>query len=135
MGMDVYGRQPTSAAGKYFRANVWSWRPIHELIIEFCSDLLDEATLDGLAGNEGAGPLDQRTCTEMADRFEQWMAQHPEGLELESDLRVTEEGKLVWKEELAKNPDLETASPYQVNDERLKKWVAFLRHCGGFKVW
>ena len=33
MGMDVYGRDPDSPAGKYFRANVWSWRPIHALII------------------------------------------------------------------------------------------------------
>ena len=28
MGMDVYGRAPTSESGEYFRANVWSWHPI-----------------------------------------------------------------------------------------------------------
>jgi hypothetical protein len=38
MGMDVYGRNPTSEAGKYFRANVWSWRPIHALIEQECAD-------------------------------------------------------------------------------------------------
>ena len=42
MGMDVYGRNPDSQAGKYFRANVWSWRPIHALVIDLCSDFLDE---------------------------------------------------------------------------------------------
>jgi hypothetical protein len=26
MGMDIYGRNPTSEAGKYFQANIWSWR-------------------------------------------------------------------------------------------------------------
>ena len=42
MGMDVVGRNPSTEAGKYFRANVWSWRPIHNLIVQLCSDLLDE---------------------------------------------------------------------------------------------
>jgi hypothetical protein len=32
MGMDVVGRNPRTEAGEYFRANVWSWGPIHNLI-------------------------------------------------------------------------------------------------------
>lgn len=28
MGMDVSGKAPSSEDGKYFRASVWSWRPI-----------------------------------------------------------------------------------------------------------
>jgi hypothetical protein len=28
MGMDVYGKKPSSEVGKYFRANVWSWHPL-----------------------------------------------------------------------------------------------------------
>ena len=70
MGMDVEGRNPTAEAGKYFRANVWAWRPIHALIHELCSDLLDEETLEGMAYNSGAGPADHETCAEMASRFE-----------------------------------------------------------------
>jgi hypothetical protein len=135
MGMDVYGRQPSSAPGEYFRANVWSCRPIHALIIELCSDLLDEDTLQGMAFNDGAGPQDQETCTAMAGRFERWMEHHTEGHGLESDLRVTADGRFVSAEELAENPDLETATPYEVTDEHLKEWVLFLRHCGGFEVW
>jgi hypothetical protein len=45
MGMDVFGSNPDSEAGDYFRANVWSWCSIHDLIIRLCSDLLDEETL------------------------------------------------------------------------------------------
>lgn len=26
MGMDVYGKEPTSETGKYFRNNVWWWQ-------------------------------------------------------------------------------------------------------------
>jgi hypothetical protein len=28
MGMDVYGKNPTSKVGKYFRRNVWGWHPL-----------------------------------------------------------------------------------------------------------
>jgi hypothetical protein len=89
MGMDINGRYPSSAAGKYFRANVWSWRPIHDLIVRLCSDLLDEQTIVGIGYNAGAGPNDQQTCTEMAIRFENWMEHHATGHGLDLDLRIT----------------------------------------------
>jgi hypothetical protein len=135
MGMDVYGRKPSSPEGKYFRATIWSWPPIHALIVDLCSDLLDEKLLRKMTFNDGAGPRGQKTCTEMARRFEQWMEHHTEGHGLESDLRVTPEGRFVTDQELAENPDMETLSPYMVKDDHLKEWIEFLRHCGGFKVW
>jgi hypothetical protein len=64
--MDVVGRNPSAEAGKYFRANVWSWGPIHHLIGQLCSDLLGEEMLVGMGYNNGAGPADQTTCTAMA---------------------------------------------------------------------
>lgn len=30
MGMDVYGRNPSSEKGEYFRNNVWYWHPLWE---------------------------------------------------------------------------------------------------------
>jgi hypothetical protein len=135
MGMDVYGRNPRSEAGEYFRATIWSWPPIHALIAELCSDLLDEKTLESLAYNDGAGPEDQETCTEMARRFEVWMEQHTEGHQLDLGFRVTREGRLVTEHELAENPDLEAESPHAVCDDHLKAWIEFLRDCGGFEVW
>ena len=136
MGMDVIGRNPDSDAGKYFRANVWSWRPIHDLIIELCSDLLDEKTLELLAYNDGAGAADQETCTAMASRFEVWMEHHAHGHEIDiPGTRIKNDGSFVTEEELEANPDLETTTPYGVEDEHLKEWIEFLWHCGGFKVW
>ena len=136
MGMDVTGRNPDSPAGEYFRANVWSWRPIHALIIELCSDLLDEATIESIGYNDGGGPGDQQTCTEMATRFELWMEHHVQGLELDlPDARVTEDGFFVTEEQLAENPGIKTRPAYGVEDEHLKEWIEFLRHCGGFEVW
>lgn len=32
MGMDVYGKNPKSDAGEYFRRNVWGWHPLWEYV-------------------------------------------------------------------------------------------------------
>ncbi len=32
MGMDVYGKNPKSEAGEYFRRNVWGWHPLWEYV-------------------------------------------------------------------------------------------------------
>jgi hypothetical protein len=135
MGMDVFGLKPSAPAGEYIRANMWSWPPIYDLIIELCADLLDSDTLANMRYNEGDGPLDQKTCTQMANRFERWMEHHTEGHVLECDVRVTADGHWVSDEQLAEDPDLETYSAMWVGDEHLKRWIEFLRHCGGFEVW
>lgn len=135
MGMDVWGRNPDAEEGKYFRANIWSWRPIHALCAELAGDLLDNETLAHIGINVGAGPHDQETCTQLAARFDRWLEHHTSGHQLNLGLRVTTEGRFVSEKEQASHPDLETVSPYQVDDEHLKEWVEFLRHCGGFEVW
>jgi hypothetical protein len=134
MGMDVYGRNPDAEEGKYFRSNIWSWRPIHALVEVLCADLLDEEMIRQLGYNDGAGPHDQATCDAIASRFELWMEHHTEGITLDSDLRVTPEGRFVSEEELIANVDRETVSPYEVSDNHLKEWITFLCHCGGFQV-
>jgi len=34
MGMDIYGKKPTTDKGEYFRNNVWWWRPLADFCIE-----------------------------------------------------------------------------------------------------
>jgi hypothetical protein len=133
MGMDVYGRKPDSEEGKYFRANIWSWRPIYSLICELCSDLLSEKTLMGMAFNDGAGPKSGKTCLKMAERFDKWLEHNASGSVIETDAIRVEKGtgKFIRPGE---DPAVETESPYSVDDEHLKEWVEFLRHCGGFQV-
>jgi len=137
VAMDVEGRNPDSPAGEYFRAKLWAWHPIHSLICQLCSDLLDKDTLAHMGYNDGAGPVDQKTCTEMASRFEIWMEHHVHGCRLDFPdvVQVAEDGRVVTPEELEANPDLKTHNPFIVDDDHLKEWIEFLRHCGGFEVW
>ena len=135
MGMDVIGRNPDSPRGEYFRATIWSWRPIHGLIIELCWDLLDEDTMQGIAFNDGAGPEDARTCMLMADRFDQWLSRHGSGHSVYVEREGSFESVVVAALEQAgwkMAEDFE--SNFTVSREQLETWVDFLRHCGGFQV-
>jgi hypothetical protein len=135
MAIDLQGRKPSAPAGKRLSLEFWAWRPIHALLRQLCLDLVDEKTLKGMTFGEGAGPADQRTCTEIARRFQDWIDSHPEGFVLESGIRTTKEGRFVTEQELADNSSLETVSPYTVDAPHISRWIEFLRHCGGFEVW
>lgn len=134
MGMDINGRKPSSSEGEYFGVNYWAWAPIHHLIGKLCSDLVDEEMIVEMSGNSGAGPKDQETCTQMASRFDRWMEHNIEGLTVDGGMRVDNEGRLYSAKDAAAQPELEIDSPYRVSDELIKKWIEFLRHCGGFEV-
>ena len=51
MGMDVYGVEPYTKEGEYFRANVWCWRPLWDYVCEVCS--IDEDTQKSGHYNDG----------------------------------------------------------------------------------
>ena len=136
MGMDVYGRNPASPAGEYFRASIWSWRPIYGLTIELCCDLLDEETLRHMAYNDGAGPDEAPTCAQMADRFAGWLKENSNGHQVYVEREGSFEGGVVTALEKAGWSTLnDFESSFTTNHEHLTQWEEFLRHCGGFEVW
>ena len=134
--MDVYGRNPSQESGSYFRASIWSWRPIHSLISALCPDELDPELINAMAVNEGQGVEDQETCNAMAEKFEKWLENNSCSAHSVPSpfLRVTDDGRLLSAEDAA-GLNVETHSPYSVSREHLTDWVQFLRHCGGFEVW
>ena len=76
MGMDVYGRKPKNETGEYFRANVWSWRPIYWLCFTSISrheeetgydDLIPDKTFRGMEFNDGYGLRSDRKCKLLSD--------------------------------------------------------------------
>ena len=42
MGMDVFGRNPKSERGEYFRNNVWWWRPLWDFCTEVAPELCEK---------------------------------------------------------------------------------------------
>jgi hypothetical protein len=61
MGMDVYGKDPSTEKGSYFRNNVWWWRPLWDYCVEVAPELCEDVSGhyndgDGLNA-EGASQL------------------------------------------------------------------------------
>ena len=132
--LDDYHR---SQPGAYFRASIWSWAPIHQLIskanenfyLKHNEYLFDQKELAEMSLNMGSGPDNQSTCDILADYIDVWMEHHTDGAALESPIKVKDDGTIV----VGKGGD-NLKSAYSVDDEHLKEWVNFLRHCGGFMV-
>lgn len=133
--MDVYGKNPTSENGKYFRATIWSWPVIHQMMETACRDLLSKELLKAMEYNDGAGPDDRATCEEIAKRLEVLVSAADDAL-------VPETGQV----ELNSIEDVTSAVVGGEQDDRLQfayttrkslvaEWIEFLRHCGGFSVW
>lgn len=131
--------------GDYFRANVWSWRPIMEAMWESgaCNELSDK-DWERMQWNDGAGAPDQATCDRMVLKLKAWMMEKiwdedterwtPESLENEKLMVNVETGQFINKAE-AELKDVQTKSPYSVHKEHLEGWIRFLSECGGFEVW
>lgn len=39
MGMDVFGKNPKNETGKYFRNNIWYWRPLADLCVTLAPEV------------------------------------------------------------------------------------------------
>jgi hypothetical protein len=140
MGMDVYGKEPKNEAGEYFRANCWSWRPIHAIIEECHDGIVDDETMVGMSFNSGAGLKTDSECQGLAWEITLFLEKmgHQDNFSIDGGIEVevarTEHGGHHFVPD--GNPEgVETMSAYNANREHIMEFVTFLRNCGGFEVW
>lgn len=134
MGMDVYGKQPSHECGEYFRASIWSWPVIHQLMATTCRDLLGEELLKAMEYNDGAGPDDQATCESIADRLEQALKETVD-CAVPDTCRIDTESEKVDPAVLMKRVHEGGGKfSYTMRNSLVTEWIEFLRHCGGFEV-
>lgn len=148
MGMDVYGKNPKNESGKYFRANCWSWRPIHTLIQSannICvPPLINEKTLDSMNYNDGAGLKDQESCDLLADKLENLItdidamkrifSKIEYDKDSESHVFYLDLGTYVDRKGRFADSGDDLVPAYWTNTEHVQKFITFLRNCGGFEV-
>ena len=134
MGMDVYGRKPRSAEGEYFRANIWSWRPIHELIEQ--SNVLPQKMVEEMGFNDGAGPNEMQAlllADALSDMTEGMHTDHTFMLSTEIDGPVAELLSAI------SDKGIEVISPrgpvYSTDVSHVREFIEFCRASGGFEVW
>jgi hypothetical protein len=133
MGMDVTGK-----SGNYFRANCWSWRPIHALIEEINQELNCGWDLELFGSNDGAGLQTQEDCNRLADEIEKRLNAGIKKLVLhlsDSPCLVDKNtGQFVDPGEIKRGQQVESA--WSTDAEHLREFVTFLRECGGsFEIW
>ena len=155
MGMDIAGIGNKEA---YFRANVWSWRPIH-VIIDFVTEKYTLGiNTESFGFNDGAGVKRNELCIKLADGIKAEMEQF--GLKdkedriyiaIGSSWVTYPEGQFVTEKVVKENNLSEmsgillhapVASPsglvvpsYSLTKEHLDEFCKFLRVCQGFEIW
>ena len=70
MGMDVFGTNPATEEGKYFRNNVWWWRPLWIYSCDIGSEIIDSQTAEEGHMNMAAG-LNAEQASKLAELLQE----------------------------------------------------------------
>lgn len=159
MGMDVYGKNPKTPAGEYFRNNVWWWRPLAEYVCQVAPAIAQNCQYWQSNDGDGLGARDSIKLAEVlqaeidAGRTAEYAAAHTARLAAipREPCRFCESG--ITTQKIADTyPAYQThvgktciqcggvgtvesgdaAYPFSV--ENVQEFIGFLRHCGGFKI-
>jgi len=155
MGMDVMGTNPINNEGETFHANLWSWRPIHYLC-EYLS-LKNNLNFDtkNWGHNDGGGLKTQKECNVLADKIERHIKDHPflKGdddrmficLDMWCDTNTNQfvqpqgisvqypNGTILYSSVVTKSGDV-VQPAHSISLGHLKRFISFLKVCGGFEI-
>jgi len=144
--------------GEYFRSNWWGWRPIVMLVEAACDKFNLDFDLIHWGSNDGAGLDNQEDCDKLASALE-LMLVFDENLEDDIDTLylnlgswVSSDGKFLGekinKQLNEQYPIGEVMYSSVVMDDgtiaqpshsapvrHVKKFISFLKECGGFHIW
>jgi hypothetical protein len=111
MGMDVFGTSPTAEAGKYFCANVWSWRT---LVAFLCT-----------------------VAPEITEHCEYWNSNDGDGLDAEHSAALAAKVRQELSNEVSPGMAYRShsGSVHAFEFERIEEFSRFLESCGGFEIW
>jgi len=145
--------------GYYFRANLWSWRPIQTLIDSVLTMYNLNWDTSRFGENSGGGFKTQEECDTIANGIEEilgdliesgketiylnlgmWVSYEPTGgvfnvpEEIQDELNEQNNIMLIESPIVASNGQL-VVPAHSVSISHIEKFVKFLRHCGGFEIW
>lgn len=125
MGMDIYGRTPSTEEGEYFSANIFTWPVI--LSVAKMSILVANLSMDteGWDYNDGKGLQTQDECNALADAMEVVLRGTESSILGAEHLEAT---KAISKLFGGIEPQA------QAHRDRIFHFITFLRGCGGFII-
>ena len=125
MGMDLYGINPKTDNGDYFRANVWYWRPLWQCVAYFCDDILSEEDIERGTYNDGY-EYNETTALEISDRLENALK--------DGNLHKFEKGREKFISEMSKDEDKEFYKNYKFDVDFVMEFAKFCEQSGGFSI-
>lgn len=132
MGFDLYARDNEKV---YFRASVWSWRPLLALIDEVIKQESLPIDTSKWAYNDGDGINDNPDlCNKLAEGLRNHV-KHPEQffeVEGSTPMRCDEEGRLLREDD----PEWSKGrTPWYADGQEVLDFCKFLTQCNGsFKI-
>ena len=156
MGMDVKGLKPTTKVGKHFRNSVWWWHPLWNYILYVAPWVSGKVSLGHV--NDGDGLKTQADCDRLAKALEAEIevgacGEYGESRQSVLDAMPDEPCNICGGtgyrlppptcgpgeqpcngcDSTGKIRPFETHYPFDVDNA--KKFVEFLKGCGGFAIW
>ena len=113
MGFDLYGIQPTSSTGEYFRRNIFGWPPLAGLCLDLAP--METRPCSNWFNNDGDG-LNAMQVLALAVRLEQLL---------------TDGGVAAY---LARLRQTSYTGAHRVRESDVQEFVAFLKDSGGFTI-
>jgi hypothetical protein len=141
MGFNVYGKAPRSEAGRYFGQQWDGWHRLARLCLRVAPDICSQFDTEYWFSNAGYG-LDDAGAVALADALEKQIDSDAlkyedalSGQESAADREVFHRLKLTDGRLLAfLMPEiLPDGKPWLIG--RVRKFIVFLRDCGGFEIW
>lgn len=161
MGMDVYGKKPTSEKGEYFRNNVWWWHPLWDYCCYLDSSLIKrvpyahENSGDGLASVASRKlavklqqSIDSGEAQKYVDSYYEYINSSPDEpcfCVSKSLIEVySSTAEIPFPASKDPNPDCNIckgsglqpnwSKNYHINVENIQNFANFLLDCGGFQI-
>lgn len=151
MGMDVYGKNPTTEVGRYFRNSVWWWHGLAEFIEDHYPELAEACTywhtndgdgLDAVDAAKLADAIEQDYAAGVIDQHEAAFRARREAIPKEACTACESTGKRAGQDGTkAECRGCEGTGQreaigawYQFSSENLRDFAAFLRASGGFEI-
>lgn len=153
--MDVYGNSPLNDSGAYFRANVWYWRPLWDMIENLYPDIAAKVPYAHYNDGDGLNSTDSIILSNLLKAhidsgfIAEYIQQYEESLESLPDedcnycnktgyrLWTNEDGSAYQKQcnvcsGTLKFPNINKS--YRMHIDLVKEFQTFLANCGGFKI-
>ena len=122
MGFDIVGIKAKSEKGKYFRNNVWYWRPLWQYICDECDDILTIKEAEGGCFNDGV-KITKSKAERIAKRLQKKLEDGSIDLHKAGYDGMVEEVGDKW------------AKSYPFEVDNVIDFIEFCKESGGFKIY